>query len=127
MKTILDTTVLIDLLRERNQRRELLAELQAQGDRFFVSAVSVGEVYGGLRAHESAVTQALFSNLGQLPLTPSIAERAGLLKASYARRGQTLGLLDMFIAAMAIEHGMQIMTDNRRHFDLPELTLFPLP
>ena len=36
-------------------------------------------------------------------------------------------LADMMVAATALEHGLSLMTDNRKDFPLPELTLYPLP
>ena len=49
---LLDTTVLIDALRKRNRRRELLAALLASGHSLATSTFSIAEVYGGLRPGE---------------------------------------------------------------------------
>lgn len=48
-----------------------------------------------------------------------IARRAGSLKSAYARKGQTLDLPDMIVAATALEHGLTLMTDNRKDFPIP--------
>jgi predicted nucleic acid-binding protein len=41
-----------------------------------------------------------------------------------AKKGRTLVLADMIIAAIGLEHGCSLMTDNRKdfpmEFDLPE-------
>lgn len=127
MKLLLDTTVVIDALRRRHNRPAWLISLLNDGYRFAVSASTVAEVYAGMRLGEELKTATLLETLDILPVTQSIAYRAGTLKAGYARKGVTLTLVDMFIAATAIDHGLPLVTDNLKHFNLPELTLHPLP
>jgi len=125
---LLDTTVLIDLLRARNDRRALLAELVEGGHTLATAAMNVGEVYAGMRPAEEASTEALLANLELVPTTAEIARRAGKLKAAWARKGQTYSLPDMIVAATAIQLGATLMTDNHKHFrHIAELTLYPLP
>jgi predicted nucleic acid-binding protein len=33
----------------------------------------------------------------------------------------------MIIAATVLEHSLALMTDNRKDFPLPELSIYPLP
>jgi predicted nucleic acid-binding protein len=49
------------------------------------------------------------------------------LKGAWARKGVTLELPDILIAAVAIEHGLALATDNLRHYPMPELRIVPLP
>ncbi len=58
-----------------------------------------------------------------LPLTPSITNRAMALIDSHAlSHGLQLG--DALIAATALEHGLTLLTGNRKHFaKLPGLSL----
>ena len=39
----------------------------------------------------------------------------------------TLSLSDMLIAATALEHGLTLITHNKKHFPMPELSLYPFP
>lgn len=80
------------------------------------AAINVAEVYAGMRAGEEAKTQRLLSNLDCYPLTADVARRAGTLKYESARKGQTLSLADMIVAATALEHGLALMTDNHKDF-----------
>lgn len=128
MILLLDTTVLIDLLRARNDRRALLAELAESGHTLATSAMNVGEVYAGMRMGEEEKTEGLLANLELISMTADIARRAGNLKAEWARKGQTFSLPDMIVAATAIYHGAALMTDNQKDFrHIPELKLYPLP
>ena len=122
---LLDTTVLVDVLRNRQDRRSLLAQLVTAGHTLATGAINIGEVYSGMRPEEEARTEAFLSSMDCYPLTASIARRAGSLKSAWARKGQTLSLADMIVAATALEHGVTLMTDNRKDFPLPELELYP--
>lgn len=124
---LLDTTVLLDALRARENRRSLLAELVAGGHVLATAAINIGEVYAGMRRGEESRTEAFLSSLECYPLTGAIARRAGSLKSAWAQKGRTLSLADMMVAATALEHGLSLMTDNRKDFPLPELNLYPLP
>lgn len=127
MKFLLDTTVLIDTLRSRNNRRALLTELVMQGHKLSTSAVNIAEVYAGMRPGEEKGTEAFLNSLHCVPLTGGVARLAGSLKSRYARQGKTLDLPDMMIAATALEHGLTLMTDNRKDFPVPDLQLYDLP
>jgi predicted nucleic acid-binding protein len=89
MILLLDTTVLIDLLRGRKDRRELVAELVEGGLTLATAAINVGEVYAGMRRGEEARTEALLTNLVIVPMTVEIARIAGKLKCEGARKGLT--------------------------------------
>ena len=41
--------------------------------------------------------------------------------------GGQISLVDMAIAATAIAHKLTLVTENRKDFPMPELTLFDLP
>jgi len=47
--------------------------------------------------------------------------------ASGARRVKTLAYTDVTIAAVALTHNLVLVTDNQKHFPMPELKLLPLP
>jgi predicted nucleic acid-binding protein len=127
MIVLLDTTVLLDALRSRQNRRSLLAEVVTSGHILATAAINIGEVYAGMRRGEESRTEAFLSSLDCYPLTGAIARRAGSLKSAWAQKGRTLSLADMMVAATALEHGLSLMTDNRKDFPLPELNFYPLP
>lgn len=85
------------------------------------------EVYAGLRANEENTTRAFLDSLEYFTVSQEIAAHAGLLWREWRRRGHTLSYTDVTIAAVALQHGLPLLTDNRKHFPMPELTLWPLP
>ncbi len=126
MTYLLDTTVLIDALRARRNRRQQLAELNCAGHVLAASVINVAEVYAGMRAGEEAHTALLFRDLQLYEVTEAIARRAGMLKNAEAKRGRTFGLADMLVAATAMEAQLTVITDNRKDFTLPGLKLLEL-
>ena len=127
MKLLLDTSILIDVLRLRNQRNEWLAELVRGGHTFSTTTLNIAEIYAGMRPAEEGRTEALLSGLKSYELTGTSARLAGRLKHTWARKGHTLTLADMIVAAIAIERGCALLTDNRKDFPMSEVQLYPLP
>ena len=126
MRLLLDTSVLIDALRHRHERRELLANLARAGHILTTSALNVAEVYAGMRSSEETETEGFLGALECYELTRSAGRLAGSLKSQWAGKGQTLALADTIVAAIALEQGCILMTDNRKDFPMPELDHYPL-
>ncbi|MFZ0952350.1 MAG: type II toxin-antitoxin system VapC family toxin [Candidatus Sulfotelmatobacter sp.] len=126
MRLLLDTSVLIDALRLRHGRRELLAQLVQAGHTLATTALNVAEVYAGMRPDEAQRTETLLGVLDCYELTGTSGRRAGALKQQWARKGRTLALADMIVAAIALERECVLMTDNRKDFPMEELDKFDL-
>ncbi len=127
MKLLLDTSVLIDVLRLRNQRREWLAGLVRGGHTLSTTTLNIAELYAGVRAGEEAKTEAFLAGLVPYELNGADARFAGKLKNSWAQKGRTLTLADTIVAAIAIERGCALVTDNGKDFPMPEVQLYLLP
>jgi tRNA(fMet)-specific endonuclease VapC len=127
MRFVLDTSVLIDALRSSKHRRELLAELVLAGHALATTTLNVAEVYAGMRPGEEAKTEAFLEGLECFELSGTAARLAGKLKNTWAQKGHTLTLADAIVAAIAIERKCDLLTDNRKHFPMDELQLYPLP
>ena len=81
------------------------------------SVITRSELFAG-RTNETRVDEFL-APFREIAVDRSIAERAGRL-----RRGSPLRTPDALIAATAIEHGLELVTRNRRDFDgIPGLRL----
>ena len=124
---VLDTSVIIDALNQRRDRAQLLANLVRQGHTLACCPINVAEVYAGMRPHEEPRTEELFQSLQYFPITFPVARLAGLLKRDYSRRGIVLATTDVTIAALALYNRHTLITDNVKHYPMPELDLYPLP
>jgi len=123
---LLDTSVIVDAMNGRRNRRELLSALLRHGKALTCCTINIIEVYTGMRPAEEAATAEFLGSLGYYEVTRPIARSAGRLRYDWARKGQTLSLADSTIAAVALAHGLMLMTDNNRHFPMQELQLYPM-
>src|ERR1039457_1628926 len=121
---LLDTNVIIDALRRRNDRHLLIERLLEQGRPLSSCPVTLTEVYAGMRVHEERPTRAFMPSLVFLPVTEEIAEQAGRLKAQYSRRGRSLSFQDVTIAAVSIAYGCTLVPENTKDFPMPELEMY---
>jgi predicted nucleic acid-binding protein len=124
---LLDTTFLIDVLNNRRNRPEAMRELIACKHELTCCAVNVTEVYVGMRTAETGKTEALLKSLVYIPIEFEAARLAGELRQSCARKGKSVGVPDMLIAAICITEKLTLITDNRKDFGVPGLNLHPLP
>lgn len=131
MNILLDSTVLIDVLRSRFGRREFLASLAASGHEHSTSVINVAEIHAGMRVYERTETEELFDGLIVLDVSHEIAVRSGNLRRAWRKKGFVLALMDTLVAATALHHGFALMTDNVKHFPMEDpmedLTLVPVP
>jgi hypothetical protein len=87
----------------------------------------LAEVYAGLPPYPGIAAEQFLVDLNFLPSSRSAGRRAGEWRYLYARRGFKLPNYDTLIAATAEEHDATLVTGNRRHYPMPEVSLLPLP
>jgi predicted nucleic acid-binding protein len=124
---LLDTSVIIDAINNKKDRRQFLRELIVQGNTLACCPINVTEVYAGVRPAEELNTRAFLESLKYYPITWPAARMAGELKRDFAKRGATLSVTDTLIAAVAIEYKLALITDNTRDFPMKDLQMYPLP
>ena len=111
---VLDTTVLIDLLRGHAPARTYLLSLDEPPA---CSEVSRVELMRGIRSREGTAAEQLMRALRWISLDEEIARRAGILGRTW-RRSHGLTTPDLVIAATAQELGAHLATSNVRHFPM---------
>ena len=124
---LLDTSVIIDVLNGKRNRGQLLGDFAKQGHLLACCSISVTEVYAGMRTPEEIRTFDFLNSLQFYSVTWPIARLAGLLKRDHARKGVSLAVADVTVAAVAIHHRLTLLTDNLKRYPMKELTLHPLP
>ena len=119
-KIVLDTDVLIDVLRGREAARSFLQDV---ADRFVpcCSVISVAELYVGMRPEEETGTRMFLDGLVIIPVTYEIAEVAGRFKKRTTSR--RLELADCLIAATAFIEGANLATGNVKDYPMQEITV----
>ncbi len=113
--TVLDSSILIDLLRHRPAALDLLL---GQTEIPTCSEITRVEVMQGVRSPERQVAEALLATFVWADVDERIARRAGELGHRWRRSHPGLGVADLVIGATALELGMPLATLNVRHFPM---------
>jgi predicted nucleic acid-binding protein len=120
---LLDTTVLIDLLRGRRDAVDRLSALRDAGDAPGACAVNVEETVRGLRPADQEPARRLFRGLRIVPLGEPEGWQAGEWRRKHAARGRTLAQADCLVAAAALTAGGRLATGNPKDFPMRELAV----
>lgn len=121
-RLLLDSTVIIDALRGRPAARRL-AGLRRVGTQPWVCAISIEEIWRGLRPGEEPVARRLFTGLRVAPLGGAEGIRAGAWRRDFAEQGVTLHQADCLIAAAAVGIGAALATANVKDFPMAGVTI----
>lgn len=120
---LLDTTVIIDCLRGGRETVEFLTEVASEGSSVGCCAINIAEVYAGMKENERQLTKKFLDSLEYYEVTRNLAEQAGEYKREYSKKGITLSLSDVIIAAVAISNNLTLITDNLRHYPIPDINI----
>ncbi len=113
MRVLVDTSVMIDVLRGDEAAVAFLLGC----DELHASEVSRVEVLTGMRASERSATQRLLTLFTWHGLGPETAQVAGQMGRAY-RRSHGLDVADLIIAATAVRCGVDMATRNVEHFPM---------
>ena len=119
---LLDTDILISVLRGNERVTRQLDERQREADQFSYSAVTVSELWQGIRPTEERLTRQLLSQMECLSVDDVVGRLAGQYLQRY-QRSHGVTLPDALIAATAVLRRSSLWTLNRRHYPMPELSL----
>jgi predicted nucleic acid-binding protein len=121
-RLLLDSTVLIDALRGRTAATRVTT-LRRTGTEPWVCAISIEEIWRGVRPTEEPIVRRLFNGLRVAPLGAAEGIRAGAWRREFADRGVTLHQVDCLIAAAAFGIGGSLATANIDDFPMSGITV----
>jgi tRNA(fMet)-specific endonuclease VapC len=121
MKYLLDTNTCIRYINGRAPaiRDRILA---TPDDDIAISAVTKGEMFAGSGRSQTpqrsrAKQEAFFARFASLPFDDAAAHEFGRIRAGLETAGTPIGPYDMQIAAIALVHGLIVVTHNVREFE----------
>jgi predicted nucleic acid-binding protein len=120
---LLDSTVVIDLLKGVPAISARFLALEPMGDVPHVCAITVEEVSAFLRPREREAAGAMFEGLREAPLGIAEGRLAGWWRHSLRKRGRTLSQADALIAAAAVRIGGRLATGNPKDFPMKGLVV----
>ncbi|MEM3958170.1 MAG: type II toxin-antitoxin system VapC family toxin [Thermoproteota archaeon] len=117
---IIDTDVLVDLLRGLEKTVTFIAELENKGSRLSTTVINVFELYYGAykskkRVQNLAATRKLLRRMVILKMNLKSAEKAGQIRAELESGGHPIGIRDIMISAIALTRGYTLVTRNIAH------------
>jgi tRNA(fMet)-specific endonuclease VapC len=123
VRYLLDTDWVIHYL---NGHPEIVARVQDLGpEGLALSVISLAELYEGVfysrepRKSEEAV-QDLLRGIELIGIDEEITRVFGRERGRLRALGKTVGDFDLLIGATALRHGLTLLSNNRRHFELIE-------
>ncbi|SNT01508.1 hypothetical protein SAMN06309944_1776 [Micrococcales bacterium KH10] len=117
MNSLVDTSVLIDVLRGKDEAAQVLRGALSNGP-LHASEVTRLEVLAGMRSGEEEATYRILSILTWHPLDESIADTAGELGRQWLPSHRGIDSADLAIAATASTLNAQLLTRNVKHFPM---------
>ncbi len=123
---ILDSSFLIDILRNNKDAVALLDELEEREPSLFITAPSVMELWEGALKHtlpekEKQDIEALLAATAMLPLDASAAKIAAEIKHELGQKGLPIEIEDVMIAGIARLHAEKVVTRDEHYGRIPGL------
>jgi tRNA(fMet)-specific endonuclease VapC len=130
-KGLLDTDIFSELGKGVNEAVVRHgATYRATFSRYTISVITVMEVVRGLQKKEATrQLQAFLTNIASeevLPFDQGAAELAGRIEGELDRVGRPIGRADPMIAAIALQHGLELVTGNTTHYQRIQQIGYPL-
>ena len=122
MAFLFDTDAISELLHPRPAAAYVKWIMKVAREEQFTSAVVMGELYKGAyrsqdrERHLTNIEHRILSAVTVLPYDIDIAKVFGKIRAHLEERGTILPDADIQIAATAIDHDLELITGNLRHF-----------
>jgi predicted nucleic acid-binding protein len=124
MGLVLDTSVVIDLLRGRVADESVIDPAR---EPIIISAITIHEIQRGLRDGEEELPSAILASFAVVPFGSAEAELSARWRREFRSRGIALELEDTGIAATAAIRNLPLATGNVRDFPMPELRIEQWP
>lgn len=130
-KSLLDTDILSEIGKgiDPNVARNATAYRSAFG-RYTLSVISIMEIVRGWQRKQNALRlQRFLTSIASeeiLPFDQPAAELAGRIAGDLDRTGQPIGRADPMIAAIALAHGLELVTGNSAHYQRIQQLGYPL-
>lgn len=123
-QVLLDSSIIIDFLRQKDKSDTILVRLAAQKFQLSVSIITYVESFAGKSVWERKQIkddlESLFSGMEILELETVIAQEAGKIRAKFG-----LSTMDAIIASTALSYELPLVTMNIKDFQaVPKLEFF---
>ena len=123
-RLLLDTDIVIQLLKKRSDVLECFIGLHEQSVEFYLSPIVIAEIYVGAFKKEHPEIETFFNLCTRWTLDAKTAKQAGLFAAQYRKAHQGISLENYLLAATAEQLACPLWTNNKKHYPMDEIILF---
>jgi tRNA(fMet)-specific endonuclease VapC len=121
---LVDTSVWIAFLRGTEPHRKTLARLLSEG-RVAITGIVKAEIIQGVKStKEEECLLAALNAVDSLEITDGTWVSAGRLALEMRRKGTTVPLTDIALAALAMEHDVSVLTLDKHFNSIPGVELY---
>ncbi len=119
-QVIIDTDVLVDMLRGVGKAVTFIAEFEKKGTRLSTTVINAFELYYGAykskkKLQNLAAARKLLRRITILKMNVKSAEKAGQIYAELEAGGYPIGIRDIMVGAIALTWGCTVATRNVTH------------
>jgi predicted nucleic acid-binding protein len=134
MALLIDTSVLVSAERGEEGYEQALPE-DERDQEHSISVITVSELLHGVhgatgevrRARRRAFVEGMLARFEPIPIVFEVARIHAEIWAELEAAGEIIGVHDLWIAATALTHGLQVATSNAREFErVPGLSVLAL-
>lgn len=123
LRYLLDTNIVIYVI--KNKPLSVLDVFNEHAGHMAISTITLAELLHGAeksnaQARSLAVVEDFCSRLEILPYGPKAAQHYGSIRSALEKRGKTIGINDLHIAAHARSEGLTLVSNNLREFERVE-------
>jgi predicted nucleic acid-binding protein len=122
-KILLDTDVIINLLRGNKETKNKFKQLFKEGYKFYISPIVIAEIYAGAFKKEYYEIERLFSFFEKIDINYKIGYQAGLYANQYKKSYNKISLEDYLIAATAKYYNIILWTYNKKHYLMKDIKI----
>lgn len=124
-KFLLDSDVIIEWLRHNRAVVDWITMHDTSGSFLACSAITVAEVYAGLRPKEEHIIQDILTILHCVEVDEQTARKAGHYRRTFGR-SHGVEIADALIAASAHIGGLTLCSFNLRHYPMTDVRKFTI-
>jgi len=118
---VLDTDIVIDLLKTKQPVIDRYLRLLESGVTPLLSPIVVAKVYAEAFEREHKMIENLFDRCHTVNVDRAIATQAGRYAKQFRKSFNGISLEDFLLTATARVHRCPLWTRNRKHFPMPDI------
>ena len=120
-KILLDTDIVINLLKKERRFVDKFLLLESNGAVFYCNPIVIAEVYAGAFKREMLSIDQFFGHLVHIDICRFTGIQAGRYANQYRKAYNKISLEDYLIAASARINSLALWTNNRKHYPMENI------